>query len=196
MQRTDSYEKTLMLGKIEGRRRRGWQKMKCLEGITNSWSLLKLRSIESVLLSNHLILCRPLLLPPSIFPSISVFSNELALRIRWPKYWASASVLPMNIQDWFPLDWLVWSPCCPRESQESYSAPHFESINSSALGFFYSPAVTSIHDYWKTIALTRQTFVSNVVTLLFNIRSRFVIAFLPRSKHLLISWLPSPLQWF
>ena len=73
--------------------------------ITNSWSLLKLMSIESVMPSNHLILCRPLLLSPSIFPSIRVFSNESALCIRWPKYWSfsSASVLPMNIQDWFPL---------------------------------------------------------------------------------------------
>ena len=106
--------------------------------------------IELVMPSNHLILCHPRLLLPSIFPSISVFSNELALCIRWSKYWASASVLPMNIQDWFPLDWLVWSPCCPRESQESYSAPHFESINSSALGFLYSPALTSIHEYWKS----------------------------------------------
>ena len=77
---------------------------------TNSWSLLKLTSIESVMPSNHLILCCPLLLLPSIFPSIRVFSNESVLHIRWPKYWASAlaSVLPMNIQDWFPLGWTDW----------------------------------------------------------------------------------------
>ena len=75
--------------------------------ITNSQSLLKLRSFELLMLSNHLILCHPLLLLPSIFPSIRVFSNELALHIRWPKYWSFslASVLPMNIQDWFPLGW-------------------------------------------------------------------------------------------
>ena len=79
--------------------------------ITNSWSLLKLMSIESVMPSNHLILCHPLLLPPSIFPNIRVFSNESVLRIRWPKYWSfsfKASVLPMNTQDWCPLGWTGW----------------------------------------------------------------------------------------
>ena len=78
--------------------------------ITNSWSSLKLMSTESVMPSNHHVLHRPLLLPPSIFPSIRVFSNESVLRIRWPKYWSfnSASVLPMNIQDWFPLGWTGW----------------------------------------------------------------------------------------
>ena len=78
--------------------------------ITDSQSLLKLMSIESVMPSNHLILCRRLLLPPSIFPSIRGFSNESVLCIRWPKYWslASASGLPMNIQDWFPLGWTGW----------------------------------------------------------------------------------------
>ena len=78
--------------------------------ITKSWSLLRLTSIESVMLSNHLILCHPLLLPPSTFPSIRVFSNDSALCITWPKYWvsASASVLPMNTQDWSPLGWTGW----------------------------------------------------------------------------------------
>ena len=79
--------------------------------ITHSWSWLKLMSIESVMPSNHLILCRPLLLPPSIFPSIRVFSNESALPIRWPKYWSfsfNISLLPMNIRDWFPLGWTGW----------------------------------------------------------------------------------------
>ena len=78
--------------------------------ITNSWSLLKPMPVESVMPSNHLILCRPLLLSPSIFPSIWVFSNESVLHIKWPKYWSSASmsVLPMNIQDWFPLGWTGW----------------------------------------------------------------------------------------
>ena len=78
--------------------------------ITNSQSLLRLMSIESVMPSNRLFLCRPLLLPPSIFPSIMVFSNVPVLRIRWPKYWvsASASALPINIQDWFPLGWTDW----------------------------------------------------------------------------------------
>ena len=75
---------------------------------------------------------------------------------------ASASVLQMNIQDWFPLDWLVWSPCSPRDSQESPPTPQFKSINSLALSFLYSPTLTSIHDYRKTIALTRWTFVGNI----------------------------------
>ena len=101
MGRTDSLEKTLMLGKTEGRKRRGQQRMRWLDGITNSWSLLKLSSIEAVIPSNHFILCHPLYLLPSIFPSIRVFSSELALHIRSPNIGASvsASVLPMNIQD-------------------------------------------------------------------------------------------------
>ena len=119
--------------------------------ITNSWSLHKLMSIESVMPSNHLILYCLLLLLPSIFLSIRVFSNESVLHIRWPMYWSfSFSIsLPMNIQDWFPLDGLVWSPCSPRNSQESSPTPQFKSINSSALSFLYSPTLTSIHDYWK-----------------------------------------------
>ena len=88
MRRTDSFEKTLMLGKIEGRRRRGSQRMRWFDVITNSQSLLKLISIESVMPFNHLILCHLLLLLPSIFPSIRVFSNESVLHIRWPKYWS------------------------------------------------------------------------------------------------------------
>ena len=80
-----------------------------------SWSLLKFMSLESVMLSNHFILCCPLLLLPSIFPSIKVFSNESSLRIRWPKASASATVLPMNIQGWFPLGLTDWALCCPRD---------------------------------------------------------------------------------
>ena len=87
MQRTDSLEKTLMLGKIEGERRRGQQRIRSLDGITNSWSLLKLMSIKSVMPSNHLILCQHLLFLPSIFPSIRAFSKESVLHIRLPKYW-------------------------------------------------------------------------------------------------------------
>ena len=97
----------------------------------------------------------------------------------------SASVLPMN-QD------LVGSPCSPRDSQESSPAPQFKSINSSALSFLYSPTLTPIHDYGKTIALTRWTFVGKVMFLLFNMLSSLVKAFLPRSNCLLISWLQSP----
>ena len=86
-----------MLGKIDGGRRRGQQRMRCLDGITNSWSLLKLMSIELVMSFSHLILCRPLLLPPSIFPSIRIFSDESVLCIRWPKYCSfSFSISPSN----------------------------------------------------------------------------------------------------
>ena len=118
--------------------------------ITSSQSLLKLMSITLVMPSNHLVLCRPLLLPPSIFPSIRVFSNESVLRIRWPKYSVSASVsvLAMNIQNWSPLE-LVGCPCSPRDSQESSPTPQFKSINSSVLSFLYNPPLTPIHDYWK-----------------------------------------------
>ena len=123
--------------------------------ITNSRSLPKLMSIKSVMPSNNLILHRPPLLLPSIFPSIRVFSNESALHNRWPKYCVSAStsVLPMNTQDWFPLDGLVGSPCSSRDSQESSPTLQFKSINSLVLSFLYSPTLTSIHDYWKNHSL-------------------------------------------
>ena len=91
----------------------------------------------------------------------------------------------------FFYDWLVWYPCCPRGSQESSPRPQFQSINFSAFSFLYDPAVTSVHDYWKIIALTIQTFVGKVMSMLLNMLSRFVIAFLPRSKRLFISWLQS-----
>ena len=104
---------------------------------------------------------------------------------------ASAPVLPMNIQGWFPFR-LVWSPCCPKDSQEFSLAPQFESINSLVLSLLYDSTLTSRHDNWKTIALTRWTFVGNVMSLLFNMLSRFVIPFLPRNKCLLISWLQPP----
>ena len=96
--------------------------------ITHSHSLLKLTSIESVMPSNHLILCRPLLLPPSIFPSIRSFqmSQFFASGGQSIEASASASVLPMNIQDWFPLGWTIWSPCSPRDSQESSPTPQFK----------------------------------------------------------------------
>ena len=95
---------------------------------------------------------------------------------------ASASVLPTNIQDWFlGLTGLI--SCCPRDSQESSPTPQFKSINSSGLSYLYGSTLTSIHDYWKTIALTIWMFVSRMMSLLFNMLSRFVIAFLPRSRH-------------
>ena len=116
-----------------------------------SWSLLKLMPIESVMPSNHLILCHPLLLLPSVFPSIRIFSNEWALHIRWPKYWNSplSSALLINIQGLFPLGLTGPIPCCSRDSQKSSPAPQFKSISSLVLSLFYCPALTSVQDYWK-----------------------------------------------
>ena len=117
--------------------------------IINSQSLLKLMFIESVMPSNHLILCRPLLFLPSIFPSIRVFSSESVLRIRWPKYWSfSFNISPSNEHPG-----LVGSPRCPRDSQESSPTSQFKSINSSGLSFLYSPTLTSIHDHRKNHSL-------------------------------------------
>ena len=104
----------------------------------------------------------------------------------------SASILPMNIQDWSPLGWAGWISLQSKDPQESSPTSQFKSINYSLLSFLYSPTLTSIHDYGKTRALTRQTFISKVMSLFFNMLSRFVIAFLPRIKLLLISWLQSP----
>ena len=123
--------------------------------ITIAWSPPKPMSIESVMPSNHLILCHPLLLLPSIFLSIRVFSNESVLRIRWPKYWSFS--FNMSFQ-WTPRtdflqDWLVGSPCSPRDSQGSSLTPQFKSINSSVLSFLYSPTLTSIHDHWENHSL-------------------------------------------
>ena len=105
--------------------------------------------------SNHFTLCCPLLLLPSIFPSIRVFSNESVLRIRWPKYWSfSFSISPSNeYSGLISFRILVGSPCSPRDSQESSPTPQFKSINSLVLSFPYSPTLTSIHDYWKNHSL-------------------------------------------
>ena len=119
---------------------------------TISQSLLKLMRIKLVMPSNHFILCCPLLLLPSIFPSIRVFSKESVLCIRWPKYWRfSFSISPSNEYQGlisFRID-CPRPPCCPRDSQESSPTPQFKSINSSMLSFLYSPTLTSIHDYCK-----------------------------------------------
>ena len=152
-------------------------------------------SIESVMLFNHLILCCHPLLLPSIFPIIRVFSNELALQVKWPKYWwsFSFSIIPSNGYSGLISFRIDWSDLAVQgDSQESSSASQFESINSSVLSLLYGPSVKSTHAAGKTIALTIQIFASKVMSLLFNMLSRFIIAFLPRSKRLLISWLQSP----
>ena len=117
--------------------------------ITNSWSLLKPMSIESVIPSSHLILCHPLLLLPSIFPRIRVFSNESVLHIRWQKFQLQHQSFKWILRTDFLYNELVWSPCCSRDSQESSPTPQFKCINSFVLSFLYSPTLTSIHDYWK-----------------------------------------------
>ena len=152
-------------------------------------------SIESVMPSNHLILCCPLLLPPSIFPSIRVFSNESVLHIRWPKYWSfSFSINPSNEYSGlisFRMDWLdLLSVQGTLQSLLQHHSSKASILRCSA--FFI---VQLSHPYMttgKTIALTRWTFVGKVMYLLFNILSGLVITFLPRSKRLLISWLQSP----
>ena len=123
--------------------------------ITNSWSLLKLMSIELVMPSNHLILCLPLLLLPSIFLNIRVFSNESALHIRWPKYWSfTFNISPCNEHSGlisFRMNWL--DLLAVRGTLKSLPTPQFKSINSSALSFLYGPTLTSIHDYWRNHSL-------------------------------------------
>ena len=123
--------------------------------ITNSRSSFRLTSIESVMPSSHLILCRPILLLPPIPPSIRVFSNESTLHMRWPKYWSfNFSIIPSKeIPGWSPSDGLVGSPCSPRDSQESSPTPQFRSISSLVLSFLHSPTLTSIHDHWKNHSL-------------------------------------------
>ena len=129
--------------------------------ITNSWSLLKLRSIESVMPSNHLILCHPLLLLPSIFPSIRVFSNESVLRIRWPKDWSfHFSISPSKEYSGlisFRMDWLDLL-AVQGTLQKSSPTPQFKSINSSVLSFLYSPTLTSIYDHWKNHSFDQMDF--------------------------------------
>ena len=159
--------------------------------ITNSRSSLRLKSLESVMPFSHLILYRPLLLLLPIPSSIRVFSNESTLRMRWPKYWSfSFSIIPSKGISGlisFRMDWLDLL-AVQGTLKSLLPTPQFKSINSSALSLLHSPTVTSIHDHWKTIALTRRTLVGKVMSLLLNILSRLVITFLPRSKRLLISW--------
>ena len=163
--------------------------------ITNYQSLLKLMSIESVMPSNHVILCHPLLLPPPIFPSIRVFSNESTLRMRGPKYWSfSFSIRPSNEHPGlisFRMDWL--DLLVVQGTLNSLLQHHSSKASILRRSAFF--IVQLSHPYMttgKTIALSKWTLVGKVMSLLFNMLSRLVIAFLPRSKHLLISWLQSP----
>ena len=142
--------------------------------------------------SNHLIFCCSLLLLPSIFPQIRVFPNESALHICGQRIGTSASVLPMNTQGRFSLGLTGLISLQSKDSQESSPTPQFKSISSSVLSLLYGLILTSIHDYWKNYSFTRQNFVGKVMSLVSNVLSWLVIAFLPRSKCLLISWLQSP----
>ena len=162
----------------------------------HSQSLLKLVSIESVMPSNHLILCRPLLLLPSIFPSINVFSNESVLRISYPKYWSFRFSISLSNEysglisfriDWFDLLEVQGT----LKSLLQHHCPKASILQPSV--FFMFPLSHPYMTTGKTIALTIHTFVGKVMSLLFNMLSRFVTAFFPpRSKRLLISWLQSP----
>ena len=155
----------------------------------HSWSLLKLIFVESVIPSNHLILCCPLLLLPSVFPSIRVFSSESVLCLRWPKYWSfSISISPSNEYSGlisFRMDWL--DLLAVQRTLKSLLQHHSSKASILRRSAFF--IVQLSHPYvttGKTIALTRQTFVGKVMSLVFNMLCRLVITFLPRSKCLLI----------
>ena len=123
---------------------------------TISWSLLRLMPLKSMMPSNHIVLCYPLLLLPSIFPSITVFSNESVLCIMWSKYWSfSFNIHSSNEYSGlisFRMDWM-YLPCCPRDSEQYSPTPQFKSINSLVLSFLYSLTLTSVHDYWENHTL-------------------------------------------
>ena len=162
--------------------------------ISNSWSSLKLISIESVMPSNHLILCHPLLLLPSIFPSIRIFSNESVFHIRWLKYWSSSfSISPSNEYSGlisFRMDWL--DLLTVQGTLKSLFQHHSSKASILWCSAFF--IVQLSHPYMtigKAIALTRWTFFGKVMSLLFNKLSRLFITFFPRSKCLLISWFQS-----
>ena len=163
--------------------------------ITNSQTSLRLTSIESVMPSSHLILCRPLLLLPPIPRSSRIFSNELTLHMRWPKYWTfSFSIIPSKEIPGlisFTMDWL--DLLAVKGTLKSLLQHHSSKASILQCSAFFTVQLS--HPYMtigKTIALTRRTFVGKVMSLLFNMLSRLVITFLPRSKCLLISWLQSP----
>ena len=166
--------------------------------ITNSWSLPKPMSIKSGMPSSHLILCRPLLILPLIPPSIRVFSNESTLHMKWPKYWSfSFSISPSNEHPGlmsFRMDWL--DLLAVQGTLKSLLQLHSSKASILQLWGFYMvqfshPYIRMYVTTGKTLTLTMWTFVGKVISLFFNMLSRFVKAFLPRSKCLLISWL----QW-
>ena len=163
--------------------------------ITNSWSPPKPMSIKLVMPYNHLILCCPLLLLPSIFPSIRVFSNESALHIKWPKYWSfSFNISPSNEHPGL-ISFRMNSLELLAVQGTHKSILQHRSSNASVLWCSAFFIVQLAHPYMttgKTVALTRRTFVDKVMSLLFNMLSSLVITFLPRNKCLLISWLQSP----
>ena len=145
--------------------------------------------------SNHLILCHPILLLPSVFPSIRVFSNESAICIRWPEYWSfTFKISPSNEHSgliFFWMDW--WDLLAVQGTLKSLLQHHSSKASILWCSVFF--IVQFSHPYMtigETITLTRWTFVGKVMSLLFNMLSRLVITFLPRSKHLLVSWLQSP----
>ena len=163
--------------------------------ITNSQSLLKLMSIELVMPSNHLILCHPLLLLPSLLPSIRIFSNESALRIRWPKYWSFSFSISSSSKHsglisfrMYRLDLLAVQGTLKSLLQHHSSKALILLRSAFFIVQLSHPHMTT----GKTIALTRWTFVDKVMSLLFTMLSMLVITFLPRSDRLFISWLQSP----
>ena len=162
---------------------------------TISQSLLKFTSIKSMMPSNHLLLCHPLLLLPPIPPSIRVFSNESTLRMRWPKYWSfSFSISPSNEYSGlisFRMGWL--NLLAGQGTLKSLLQHHSSKASILQHSTFFMVQLSYLYmTTGKTIVLTRWTFVGKVMSLLFNMLSRFIIAFIPRSKYLLISWLQSP----
>ena len=163
--------------------------------ITNSRSPPKPTSIESVMPSNHLVLCHPLLLPPSIFPSINVFSNELVLHIRWPKYWSFSFIISPSNEHSGLISFRIGLLDLLGVQGTLKSLLQYHSSKISILQHSAFLIIQLSHPYMttgKNHSLIRQIFVSKVMSLLFNMLSKLVIAFLPRGKHLLISWLQSP----
>ena len=168
------------------------------QSITNSLILLKLMSIESVMPSNHFTPCCPLLLLPSIFPSIRVFSNESVLCIKWPKYWSfSFSISPSNEYSGltsFRIDWFHF--LAVQGTLKSLLQHHSSKASVLWCSAFFGPTLTSIYDYWKNHSFDYTNLCWQKVSLLFSTMSRFLIAFLPRKNVLSFHCCSHHLQWF